>query len=144
MKVFVVRVQGQMQTARLSLLSKWHHTKELSSVPQKVCAFQYIGSATCGQRRYNNKSSQHVESTHAPSPGFSSRSAGSTGGCHLEDHFLFLQDKLHKTDLYDMLQLYLALLTYGILPSAGFETFLQLILGIPNIPKMASQLQIIM
>jgi hypothetical protein len=81
-----------------------------------------FGSAICDQWRYNNKSSKHVESTHAPSPDLSSRSTGSSSvGHHLEDHFSLLQDKLHKTDSYDKLWWCLELHNYGNLPSAGFE-----------------------
>jgi hypothetical protein len=63
------------------------------------------------------KSSTHIEFAHAPSLG----KQGLCGGSHLEDNFSLLQDKLPKSDLYDMLGWYLELKKYGNLASAGFE-----------------------
>ncbi|XP_021924777.1 probable asparagine--tRNA ligase, mitochondrial isoform X2 [Zootermopsis nevadensis] len=59
------------------------------------------------------------------------------GGSLREDNFSLLQDKLQKSGLYEALGWYLELREYGNVPSAGFgmgfERFLQVILGIPNI-----------
>ncbi|PSN35927.1 putative asparagine--tRNA ligase [Blattella germanica] len=59
------------------------------------------------------------------------------GGSLREDNFSILQDKLLKLNLQETLNWYLELRKYGNIPSGGFgmgfERFLQLILGIPNI-----------
>jgi hypothetical protein len=70
--------------------------------------------------------------------------APQVGEVVFEDNFSLLQDKLHKSVLYDVLGWYLELQKYCNLPSATFETFLKLIMDIPNIPTMVSLLQIIM
>jgi asparaginyl-tRNA synthetase len=59
------------------------------------------------------------------------------GGSLREDNFSLLEEKLHRSGLYEALGWYLELRKYGNVPSAGFgmgfERFLQLILDIPNI-----------
>ncbi|KAJ9595835.1 hypothetical protein L9F63_012990, partial [Diploptera punctata] len=59
------------------------------------------------------------------------------GGSLREDDFSNLENKLKKLDLQESLNWYLELRKYGNVPSGGFgmgfERFLQLVLGIPNI-----------
>ncbi|XP_069680528.1 asparaginyl-tRNA synthetase [Periplaneta americana] len=59
------------------------------------------------------------------------------GGSLREDNLSQLQDKLTKLGLHEVLEWYLELRKYGNVPSGGFgmgfERYLQLILGIPNI-----------